>query len=478
MDFRRSDIEDLARQVREREVSARELTAHALNRIDATNDEVGAFVAIDGESALLQAADIDACIAAGEDVGPLAGIPIGVKDTEDAEGFRTTQGSLLFADRAVATSDSVLVARLRQAGCVIIGKTNTPELAWKADTDNRVFGRTGNPWALDRSAGGSSGGSSAAVAAGMVPMATGSDGGGSLRIPGALCGLTTMKPSLGRVPAGGPRPPGWADLSSKGLLVGTARDSAYALDAVIGPEPTDLRSLPMPDESWRDAVENLHAPRRVIWSPTLGYAVLDPEIRAVCERAVSALEARGTEVLVMDDVFDEDPALPWLMLSLTANLRVVQAAVDGDGDGPGWDDLDPGLASMLTWARNTAGPTTALESSDVAHHLNLRLVDLFHEAPLLLTPTVAGHTPVGSAAGLVNGIEDISWVRYTYPFNLTRSPAGTVCAGFTGDGMPVGLQVVGPQHADVAVLRMLALIEETVGVDHACPYEPSLSSDE
>ncbi len=471
MDFRRHDIEDLAGRVRAGEVSSRELTRHALARIEATNHEVNAFVAVDAEAALAQAADIDARVVAGEDLGPLAGLPIGVKDTEDAIGFRTTKGSLLFADAAPATEDSVLVARLRQAGCVIVGKVNTPELAWKADTDNRVFGRTGNPWSLERSAGGSSGGSSAAVAAGMVPMATGSDGGGSLRIPGSLCGLTTMKPSLGRVPAGGPTPPGWADLSSKGVLVATARDSAYVLDAVIGPDPTDLRALPMPDESWRDAVENLHAPRKVVWSPTLGYAVLDPEIRAVCEAAVRKLEERGTEVIVIDDVYDEDPAVPWLMLSLTANLRVVEGAIAA-GNGS-WDDLDPSLAAMLEWARDTAGPTTALESSDTAHLLNLKLVELFHQAPLLLTPTVAGHTPFGSAAGVVNGVEDVSWVRYTYPFNLTRSPAGSVCAGFTADGMPVGLQVVGPQHADVAVLRLLAVLEETLAIDHACRYEPS-----
>lgn len=469
MDFRRTDIETLAGQVKAKEVSARELAEHALARIEAANPAVGAFVAVDAEAALEQADRIDRQVAAGEAVGPLAGIPIGVKDTEDAIGFRTTQGSLLFADRAPATADSVLVERLGQAGCVIVGKTNTPELAWKADTDNRIFGRTGNPWSLDRSAGGSSGGSSAAVAAGMVPMATGSDGGGSLRIPGALCGLTTLKPSLGRVPAGGPTPPGWADLSSKGLLVHSARETAYALDAVIGPEPTDLRALPMPDETWRDAVENLHAPRKVVWSPTLGYAVLDREIREVCERALAALEARGTEVIVIDDVFDEDPALPWLYLSLLANLRVVQAA---DPDGARWDDIDPALSSMLAWARDHATVTTALESSDVAHELNRRLVDLFHQAPILLTPTVAGHTPVGQDQGLVNGVQDIAWVRYTYPFNLTRSPAGTVCAGFTDDGMPVGLQVVGPQHADVAVLRMLALLEETLDVDHACTYEP------
>ena len=471
MDFRREDIEDLAARVRSGQLSSRELTEHALDRIDATNHEVGAFVAVDGERALAEAAAIDARVAAGEELGPLAGVPIGVKDTEDAIGFRTTKGSLLFAEADAATADSVLVSRLRQAGCVVVGKVNTPELAWKADTDNRIFGRTGNPWSLDRSAGGSSGGSAAAVAAGMVPMATGSDGGGSLRIPGSLCGLTTMKPSLGRVPAGGPTPPGWADLSSKGVLVHTAKESAYVLDAVIGPDPTDLRALPMPDESWRDAVENLHAPRRVVWSPTLGYAVVDPEIRAICEDAVRQLEARGTEVIVIDDVFDEDPAIPWLMLSLTANLRVVEQAIAA-GHGS-WDDLDPALRSMLEWAKDTAGPTTALESSDTAHLLNVKLVELFHEAPLLLTPTVAGHTPIGSGYGTVNGTEDVAWVRFTYPFNLTRSPAGTVCAGFTGDGLPVGLQVVGPQHADVAVLRLLAVLEETLDLDHACAYEPT-----
>ena len=469
MDFRRTDIEALAAQVRAKEVSARELAQHALDRIEAANPAVGAFVAVDADAALAEADRVDRLVAAGEAVGPLAGIPIGVKDTEDAIGFRTTQGSLLLADAPLATSDSVFVERLRQAGCVVVGKTNTPELAWKGDTDNRIFGRTGNPWSLERSAGGSSGGSSAAVAAGMVPLATGSDGGGSLRIPGSLCGLTTLKPSLGRVPVGGTKPPGWADLSAKGVLVGTARESAYALDAVIGPEPTDLRSLPMPDGSWRDAVEDLHAPRKVVWSPTLGYAVLDPEIRAVCERAVGALEARGTEVVVVDDVFDEDPAITFLHLSLLGNLRVIR---DLDPDGSRWDQLDPALAGMLEWVEATATATTALSAADVAHRLNVRLVELFHQAPLLLTPTVAGHTPVGSAAGLVHGVEDIAWVRYTYPFNLTRSPAGSVCAGFTADGMPVGLQVVGPQHADVAVLRLLAVLEETLGIDHACTYEP------
>jgi aspartyl-tRNA(Asn)/glutamyl-tRNA(Gln) amidotransferase subunit A len=248
----------------------------------------------------------------------------------------------------------------------------------------------------------------------------------------------------------------------------TARATAYALDAVIGPEPTDLRALPMPDESWRDAVENLHAPRKVLWSPTLGYAVVDPEIRAICERAVAALADRGTEVIEVEAPFAEDPGVPWLQLSLLANLRVVRRL---DPRGERWDQLDPALAGMMQWAEESTTPTTALEVMDLAHQLNVALVDLFHRAPLLLTPTVAGQTPVGSAPGLVAGVEDVSWVRFTYPFNLTRSPAGTVCAGLTDDGLPVGLQVVGPQHADVAVLRMLAVLEETLGPRPLCPFD-------
>ncbi|MEJ7585846.1 MAG: amidase family protein [Acidimicrobiales bacterium] len=339
MDFRNETVEDLVAQVSAREVSARELTEVALERIGQVNPTLNAFVAVDSERALAQARGVDERLARGEDVGPLAGIPLAVKDTEDARGFVTTQGSLLRAEDAPATADSLLVDRLRQAGCIVVGKTNTPELAWKADTDNRIFGRTGNPWSLDRSPGGSSGGSAAALAAGMVPLATGSDGGGSIRIPSALCGLTGMKCSLGRVPVGGPHPPNWADLSSKGPMTRTARDLGLALDTVIGPDPSDLRALPMPDQSWRDALDEVHAPHRVAWSPTLGYATVDSDVLAVCEGAIKALEARGTEVVLVDDVYDTDPGVEWLTLTLIANLRTVEGLIGEDPGG--WDRLDP-----------------------------------------------------------------------------------------------------------------------------------------
>src|SRR5579862_1303037 len=199
-------------------MTAREVVSHALARIEAQNADLNAFVAVDGDAALEAADAVDAKVRAGRDPGPLAGIPIGVKDLEDARGFVTTKGSAVFADHAPATQDSVLVQRLKAAGCVVVGKTNTPELGWKADTDNVIFGATRNPWNLDHSPGGSSGGSAAALAAGLVPLATGSDGGGSIRIPSSCCGMSGVKASLGRVPSGGHPDRSWHDLSTAGPM--------------------------------------------------------------------------------------------------------------------------------------------------------------------------------------------------------------------------------------------------------------------
>lgn len=459
MDFRDTTVEALAARVAAKEVSARELTTVALRSIDAVNPIINAFVAVDPEAAMAEAGLIDDRLAAGDTVGPLAGIPIGVKDLEDAAGFITTHGSLLHSGDAPAGADSELVARLRRAGCVIVGKTNTPELGAKAQTSNRVFGTTRNPWDTGRTPGGSSGGTAAALAAGMVPLATGSDGGGSIRIPAALCGFTGFKPSLGRVPAGGEDPPGWGDLSSKGPMARAVRDSAFVLDCVIGPDPTDLRSLPMPDTSWRRALDEPHPPRRVAWAPTLGYAPVDPEVRAICESAVARLADLGTEVVEEESVFPIDPVMPWMILTGAGNLRTV-AHLRGTEE---WDLLDDAVRSSATWAERLTG-ADVLGAQDATHQLNLTLVALFRKASLLLTPTVAAKAPPVGTDGVLDGQPDPNWVRFTYPFNLTRSPAGTVCAGFTSEGLPVGLQVVGPQHADVAVLRLLAVLEDHLGL--------------
>lgn len=466
MDFRGTSVADLAEQIGSRRLSAREVAASAIDRIDRLDDELGAFTVVDADSALAEAAAVDERIARGEDVGPLAGVPLAVKDLEDAAGFVTSHGSAAFAGGAPATADSPLVERLRAAGCVVVGKTNTPELGWKPDTVNETFGATRNPWALDRSAGGSSGGSAAAIAAGLVPLATGSDGGGSIRIPAALNGLTGLKPSLGRVPGGGQSPPGWPWLSSSGPMTRRARDLALALDVVVGPDPTDLASLPLPDASWSRSLVDLHPPHRLAWSPTLGYARPDREVLAVCEAALGRLEALGTEVVVVDEVFDHDPVDDWLALVGVFCLRTLDRFHDDDV----WARIDPGLVAVMEWARSTVSAVRLTEAVDACHRLNLTLVDLFHRVAVLVTPTVAGQAPLIGGQGTIDGEPDVNWVRYTYPFNMTRSPAGSVCAGFTADGLPVGLQVVGPQHADVAVLRLLTLVEDTLALDAVAPF--------
>jgi aspartyl-tRNA(Asn)/glutamyl-tRNA(Gln) amidotransferase subunit A len=464
VDFRRTTVAALAADVAARRVSSRELVEAALARIDEVDAQVNAFVALDPEGALSQARAIDDRLAAGEDIGPLAGIPIGVKDLEDAVGFTTSRGSAVHADDPAATHDSPLVDRLRAAGCVVVGKTNTPELGWKADTTNPLFGSTRNPWNLERSAGGSSGGSAAAIAAGMVPLCTGSDGGGSIRIPSSLCGLSGMKPSLGRVPMGGNHPPGWADLSTKGPMARTVRDVTLALDAVVGPEPTDLRSLPMPEASWSRSLQELHAPRRVGWAPTLGYASVDTEVLAICTAAMERLSDLGSEVVPVDPVFSSDPARDWITLAMTGNNRAV-GHLRGTDD---WGLIDPEHVAMMDALGNVSG-VDLLAANDACHTANVRLVELFHQVSLICTPTVGGQTgPIGGQ-GTIDGQPNVGWVGFTYPFNMTRSPAGTVCAGYTTDGMPVGLQVIGPQHGDVVVLRALALLEDALALDPIAP---------
>ncbi|MEX2292201.1 MAG: amidase family protein [Acidimicrobiales bacterium] len=464
MDFRTTTVAALAQDVSNRNISARELTQAALDRIDAVNGEVNAFVAVDAKSALAEAAALDERIADGETVGPLAGIPIGVKDLEDAIGFRTTHGSALYVDDAPAARDSGLVERLRAAGCIVVGKTNTPELGHKGDTTNIPFGSTRNPWNLERSPGGSSGGSAAAIASGMVPLCTGSDGGGSIRIPSSLCGLSGMKPSLGRVPSGGPNPPGWGDLSTKGPMARTIRDVTLALDSVVGPEATDLRSLPMPEASWTRSLAELHAPRKVGWAPTLGYAQVDSEVAAICDAAIAQITAAGTEVADVDPVFDADPAMQWIAMAMAGDERRL-GPLRGTAE---WDLVDPGHAVLMDMFGQVSG-VKLLEAFDACHTANVRLVELFHQVPLILTPTVAGQPGPAGGNGTIDGVETPTWVAFSYPFNMTRSPAGTVCAGFTADGMPVGLQVVGPQHADVAVLRALAWIEDLLALDPVAP---------
>jgi Asp-tRNA(Asn)/Glu-tRNA(Gln) amidotransferase A subunit family amidase len=461
IDFRTTSLSDLVRSVRAKEVSARELTQAALDRIERFNPIYNAFVAVDAEQALQEADAVDAHIGGGGDPGPLAGIPIGVKDLQSAVGFTTTYGSALHADDPPATADDPFVARMRAAGCVVVGKTNTPEFGWMGNTTNAIFGPSRNPFDPSRGPGGSSGGASAALAAGMVPLATGSDGGGSIRIPSACCGLSGMKPSLGRVPAGGPSPPGWIDLSTNGPMARRIADVAHALDVAVGPDPTDLRALPRPEASWLAAVENPHVPVRIAYAPTLGYATVDAEVAAACERAVGVLESLGADVVVLDSVFDADPVGDFLTFTGACTLRALRPFMNH----PRWAEVHPVLRHFVDVAQSTTAEQL-LQIFDDFHLMNLRLVELFHTARILVTPTCSGVAPFANEmTSTVNGETTANWIQFTYPFNMTRSPAATIPVGLNTDGLPIGLQLVGPQHGDLVVLRTAAALESALDLD-------------
>ncbi len=463
-DFRTVTVEALASMVRDRSLTAAAVTERALERIEALNPILNAFVAIDETAARAQAAAIDERLDAGEEVGALAGIPIGVKDLADAAGFVTTRGAMHLRDTPPVTADSTEVARLRAAGAVIVGKTNTPEFGCMGDTYNPVFGATWNPWNLSRSPGGSSGGTGAAIASGMVPLGTGSDGGGSIRIPSSMCGLSGIKTSQGRVPSG-PPPPGLLDLSCVGPMARRIRDVAYCLDAVVGPHPSDLRSLPAPTESWRTALDDPPLPKRVLWVPSFDGEPVDAEILASCAAAVERLASQGVEVVEAGTLFDKasDAFLPLFLGGL------IGPAYEPLFGTPAWDDVTDLLAVALEDAFERVTVASVSEARQQAGRLSMQLAEVMTGFDAMLLPTMAGQTPVVGGDGTINGVETENWIRFTPLANLTRRPAGTVCCGFTEDGMPVGLQVLGHQVDDVGVLETLAVLEDLLDLDPIAP---------
>ncbi len=463
-DFRSVTVEALAASVRAGDLTARSLTEAALARIEAHNPALNAFVAVDADAALAQADAVDARVAAGEDAGSLDGIPIGVKDLEDAAGFVTTRGAAHLADSGVVDTDATEVARLKAAGCVVVGKTNTPEAGWIGDTYNPVFGATLSPWGDGRSPGGSSGGTSSAVASGMVPLGTGSDGGGSIRIPSAVCGMSGFKPTQGRIPAG-PAPLGAADLSTVGPMARRIRDVAAALDVVVGPDANDLRSLPHPGASFRAACDAPSAPSRVVWCPSIEGSEVDAEVLAVCEAAVDQIRSAGVEVVEIDPIMPEVFAAFLLLFygNMVPSYREVMA-------GDAFAGVTPRLQDILTMADERLTPDSVEEARKAAQQCSMVLADAMDGFDALLSPTTVGQTPRSERGGLVNGEESDGWVGNTYPLNVTRRPAGSTTAGFAADGMPIGLQIVGHQLADVRTVELTAWVEDLLGLDPVAAF--------
>ncbi len=444
-------------QLRSGELSPTVLMEATLARIDAVNAELNAFVAVRDRDELLAEAH-----AAGERMSrgegrPLEGVPLGVKDLEDVEGLVTTHGSLPYKDH-VAPHDSIQVARLRAAGAIVIGKTNAPEFGYTAITKNLIFGVTRNPWNLERTPGGSSGGSSAAIAGGLVPLATASDGGGSVRLPATFTGCFGLKPSFGRIPHGPDDFWVTVDTATHGPLTRTVEDGALHLDLVCGPHPLDPQSLPHPGYSYVEKLQEALPSLRIGFSPDLGYAVVQSDVADVVAGAAHEFERLGHRLELVKggppdmgrdwglvNVFDTAARLAHLLPEREADFGRTFLA----GLKHGW--------SMT--------PERWRKAQERREQLNRWCADVFSQFDLLLTPTTPYDPPPagGPFPQELEGraLPQASVASFTIPFNLSWHPAATVRAGFSKAGLPVGLQIVGPRHRDDLVLQAAHAFEQT-----------------
>ncbi len=448
-----------AAAVRSGELAPTDVVERALARIGDLNDTLNCFVALDADGARAQAVALERRLQAGEPVGALAGVPIGVKDLEDARGFVTTCGDPARRSREVAANDSVEVARLRAAGAIVLGKTNTPAYGFHAETDNLVFGATRNPWALDRTSGGSSGGSAAAVASGMVPLCTGSDGGGSIRIPSAVCGISGFKPTHGVVPNGDPEWPTWGLFSTRGPMARTFAEIAYALDVVSGFSRRDLTSFDLQGSFGDAAAHATLAGARIVWSPTLGIAKPDAAMVTACEQALAVIEGHGASVVeTVDSVFEELPVRAWIARAAAGSLRTASL------DPMPWDGRFLPAAQFIARFGESVTAAQIVDAEHGAHRANLALAAIFERADVLVTPAMATVPPrVGEPSPYGPG-----WASdYTLPFNLVRAPAAVVPCGpiatEAGESLPIALQFTMPRCSDLRLMRLVTAVESALG---------------
>ncbi len=449
---------DAANAVRRGDVTAVELVGRSLAAIEAANPTLNAFVHLDADGALAAAAAVDARVASGDDPGPLGGVPFGVKDLDDCAGMPTTHGSRWYLGLPPVEHDALHVERLRRAGAIPLGKTAAPEFGTFAYTASPALGVTRNPWNPQRTPGGSSGGSAAAVSAGLVPFATASDGGGSTRTPAGFCGLVGLKPSYGRIPD---RVAGrYAQTAVPGVLTTTVADSARLLDVMAGPHRRDRNSLPAPTVSYEAAAADLDVRgMRAAWSSDLGFATVDPEVAAIARVAFAALVDAGGLVHATRAVTFADPIPVWSKLQ-GADMWVYIP----EGCWPERaDELDPRVRPGWDAAARVTLPKFAKVLRDRLP-IEDAIADVFDDLDVLATPTTAitafaaeGPMPREILGQRVHAGMSVPFAMLA---NIWGSPAISIPAGTTAAGMPVGLHLMADQHREDVCLRLAALVEQ------------------
>ncbi|MEV6283838.1 amidase family protein [Kribbella sp. NPDC051770] len=458
----RMSATELVARIGARDISPVEVTEAVLDRMDRLDPVLHAFCEPTRDAARAKAAQVTDRIARNEPVGPLAGVPVAIKDLISTKGVRTAMGSPIYRD-FVPDEDDVVVERIKAADAVVLGKTTVPEFGYSGAGHNPVSPAARNPWNIAMTPGGSSSGSGAAVAAGIGPLALGTDGGGSVRIPAAHCGIYGFKPSMGRVPmypgARDQRYPGassWESLGHIGPLTRTVADAALALSVLAGPDPRDRFSLPAGDVDWLSAPEGGIRGLRVAFSPDWGYLDVDPAVREITARAAEVFERDLGCVLEEAHPGWDDPFHAfWAVVVADSDLAGLRALLDEYGT-----RMSPHLVDLLS--RNwTAEELTSARMTRKA--VNNKMWRLMADYDLLITPTLAVppfplHTQ-GPEIIDERMVASTAWLGFSFPINLTGQPAASVPAGFTTDCLPVGLQIVGRHLADADVLRASAAFE-------------------
>ncbi len=449
---------DLLELISTKQISPVELTELYFRRIDRLDSRLNSFLLLNHDEAMETAKSAEEAIIRGDELGPLHGLPIPIKDSQMTKGLRTTSGSLVFKDR-IPERDAAVVERVRAAGAIILGKTNVPEFGMVGSCENRLgeFGR--NPWNTDYTPGGSSGGAAAAVAAYLCPLATGSDGGGALRIPANFCGIYAIKPTQGRVSgySGQEDSPMPSMFPQNGPLSRTVRDSALLLQALAGPDrrdPTSLREIP-PD--FVAALDREISGSRIAWSPDFGFADVDREVLEVTSTAAQVFEGLSCRVeesdLVMAAPYDTFGAI--IATHSYANLGTyLQTHADQ-------------LTEAALFLLERGATVTAVEYARALGQIDLlkaRMTDLFEEYELLLSPTACFTAfPYGQFPGKWSperAFPDQYWNgAFTLPINVIGHPAATIPAGFSADGLPIGLHIVGRKGDEATVLAASAAFE-------------------
>jgi aspartyl-tRNA(Asn)/glutamyl-tRNA(Gln) amidotransferase subunit A len=466
---------ELAAMVARREVSPIELVDDVLARIERSQPTLNAFITVAADEARATAWEAEAAVMLGDPLPPLHGVPFAVKDLVNTAGVRTTFGSIAFADN-VPQADSPSVARLKAAGAILVGKTTTPEFGHKCFAEAPLFGRTANPWDLTRTCGGSSGGAAAAVAAGLGPIGIGTDGGGSSRIPAACCGIVGFKQTLGLVPHD-MTPDGFGNQSHITPMTRTVMDTALMLQAMAGPDRCDPHSLGLavPDFVAAARPEGDLAGLRIGWRPYLGNDKLAGEVRSACETALKACEALGAIVEPFEDDFASTEPI-WLVLTQSFWNARFRRHVGQFGNRMS----ETLIRQMDTGAEHSA---VALQQAMFERTRVFREIEgWFPRFDLVATPTLSRTAlPIDhdffkpiEIDGEVAGTVRQSWYPYTLPFNLSGSPAVTLPCGWAGDGLPMGLQLVGPHLGDARLLRVAALYEAVAPWADKRPRTPEL----